>query len=244
MEFKYIATSNVVVFACNKPYYTKFLSTYHQLRTAGAYKGPVVLVIGDDLVGTLPPEGVIVKHFKTHVFSEAFLQRAKTLPRDPSLFSKMFQFNKFHVFDDFFKQWAYAFYIDCGMNICQPIDKMLELAQPDTILAHSDAFPTYEWKLHTQFCFPDQVPYNLEDDYFQTGIMLYDTSLCTHDVPSVLFQLLNDIPTVRTNDQAIIALYFTQIRKKWKQIPTRDSSMCFYDFCRRDGTMPYIMHKY
>ena len=50
-----------------------------------------------------------------------------------------------------------VFYVDAGMRIWKPIKPMIELDCEGVILAHTDAWPTYYWKLKTQFhevCLP------------------------------------------------------------------------------------------
>ena len=232
-----------VVFLCNKWYYPRFLQTYADLRERSKYTGPVCLVIGDDMMEVSVPADIIVKHFPDWVFPGWFHAQAMMLPRAEFLYRKFFQFHKFYLFDAFFKQWNYIFYIDAGMTIYQPIEKMLALGQPHTLLAHSDAYPTYEWKLSTQFCYPEIVEYPLNNDYFQTGIMIYDTEICSDAMPSQLYDLTLRYPSVRTNDQGIIALYFTQIAPVWKQITLGDADTNYYDYFQRERGRPYVMVK-
>jgi hypothetical protein len=46
-----------------------------------------------------------------------------------------------------------------------------------------------------------------------------------------------------TNDQGVIALYYTNIKKYFKQITTRNDNTCFYDYLRRNSNDNYIMLK-
>jgi hypothetical protein len=55
------------------------------------------------------------------------------------------------LFNTFFKQWKYIFYLDCGITIFRDISPILNEITENTLLAHSDAYPNYEWKLHCQF---------------------------------------------------------------------------------------------
>lgn len=233
-----------VVLLCNKAYYSQAIQTYTDLRTRGEYTGPVCLVIGNDMIGASFPSDIIVCHFPDWVFPDWFHTQAKALPRPDHWYPKIFQFHKFHLFDVFFKQWKYIFYLDSGIKIYQPIAKMLALARPHTLLAHSDAYPyALGWTLANQFCFPKDVDYPLDGDYPQTTILLYDTALCGDTLPKQLYDLTLRCPSVLTNDQGIIALYFTQIVPAWQQIPLGDEQTLYYDFFLRDKTRPYVMVK-
>jgi hypothetical protein len=120
----------------------------------------------------------------------------------------------------------------------------------NTLLAHSDAYPTYEWKLHAQFCKSNSEyftklndTYKLNIDYFQTTIMLYDTKIIKNDTYDNLLKLLLKYPISITNDQGIIALYFTNIEPLFKQIKTNDENKYFYDYLSRNPNNKYIMLK-
>jgi lipopolysaccharide biosynthesis glycosyltransferase len=143
------------------------------------------------------------------------------------------------LFTPFFKQWRYIFYIDCGAKIYNNIAPILQTATPDTLLAHSDAYPTYQWKLSCQFI--EKLDLDLDTDYFQSTIMLFDTSIIEDDTFQQLYALTEKYPVSTTNDQGILNLYF---KKKWKQIPMGDDTTYYYDFNVRNSDKPYIMTKY
>ena len=80
-------------------------------------------------------------------------------------------------------------------------------------------------------------------DYFQTTIMLYDTKIITDDTYNNLLNLLIEYPISITNDQGIIALYFTNIVPVFKQIKTHNDFTYFYDYLTRNKNNKYIMLK-
>ena len=190
---------------------------------------------------------VTIKHFPDFIWEDQFLTIAKTLPNP----EKLFQYHKFHVFSSFFKQWDTVFYIDSGMQIFSDIRPMLNSNESNKLLAHSDAYPTYVWRLSDQFDnrYSDYYQslsenFNLDIDYFQTGIMLYDTSIISDNTVENLYDLAVKYPICSTHDQGVIALYFTNVVPVWKQIPLRNESTFFYDFSKRGGNDPFIMVKY
>jgi hypothetical protein len=163
--------------------------------------------------------------------------------------TKKFQWHKLHLFNTFFKQWDYIFYLDCGITIFSDISPIINEITENTLLAHSDAYPRYEWKLHTQFDKTNTEfftklnnTYNLNIDYFQTTTMLYDTKIIKNDTYDNLLKLSIEYPISRTNEQGIIALYFTNIQPLFKQIKIHNEFTYFYDYLSRNNNK-YIMLK-
>jgi len=246
-----------VVFLCNKAYFHKFINTCNQLITNGKYNGNICLVVGDDLnndkvldVDFIKKNNITIKYFPNISFSNDFLIVNDKIKSDGRNLSKKFQWHKLHLFNTFFKRWDYIFYIDCGMNIFSDISPILNEVTENTLLAHSDAYPTYEWKLHTQFDKNNtefftklDKTYKLNIDYFQTTIMLYDTKIIQDDTYDNLLKLSMEYPISRTNEQGIMALYFTNIQPLFKQIKTHNEDIYFYDYLSRNNNNKYIMLK-
>jgi hypothetical protein len=246
-----------VVFVCNKNYFDKFVNTCNQLITNGKYKGNICLVIGSDLQGDKVLEcdfirnnNIIIQYFPNIYFTKEFLEVNNKINCGGSNITKRFQWHKLNLFNVFFKKWNYILYLDCGINIFDDISPILEDATNNTLLAHSDSYPTYEWKLNNQFDknIADYFSklnnkYDLNIDYFQTTIMLYDTNIIESDTYDNLLNLSQEYPISRTNDQGIIALYFTNIKPLFKQIKIRNEYTHFYDYLRRSKENKYIMVK-
>lgn len=246
-----------VVFLCNKDYFKKFVDTCSKLIGNGKYKGNICLVIGDDLVNNklldsefIKKNNIIIKHFPDIKFPNDFLIVNKSVKTDGRNITKKFQWHKLHLFNTFFKQWNYIFYLDCGIHIFSDISPMLNEVTKNKLLAHSDAYPTYEWKLHNQF---DETnteyfkklssKYNLNMDYFQTTIMLYDTKIIENNTYDDLLKLSIEYPISKTNEQGIMALYFTQIKPLFQQIKLHNEDTHFYDYFSRNKNNKYIMLK-
>lgn len=246
-----------VVFLCNKAYFNKFIYTCNQLITNGKYSGNICLVVGDDLhndellnCDIIKNNNITIKHFPDISFSNKFLEINNEINSDERNKTKKFQWHKLHLFNIFFKKWNYIFYLDCGINIFSDISPIINEITENTLLAHSDAYPTYEWKLHDQFDKTNTAyftklnnTYNLNIDYFQTTIMLYDTKIIEHDTYDKLLNLTYEYPISLTNEQGIMALYFTNIKPLFKQINTHNEFTYFYDYLSRNANNKYIMLK-
>ena len=131
---------------------------------------------------------------------------------------------------------------------------MINLRLENTLLAHSDSYPNYKRNLINSFDLNIQPFSNnlikrfgkgLFVDYFQTGILLFDTKLIEENTQQELINLAEEFPITNTNEQAIIALYFILIKPRWKQIQLEGEKMKYYDFCRRQNpkNKPYIIYK-
>ena len=191
-----------VAFVCNFRYLDKFFDTCKSLIYVGEYDGPIVLIVGNDInVDALnnhpfikTHKQILVKHFEDIVFSKEVISKIdKTNTQCGKFGYKLFQYHKYHLFTPFFKQWRYIFYIDCGAKIYNNVWPILRTATPDTLLAHSDAFPTYQWKLSCQFIVTD-LDFDLDKDYFQSTIMLFDTSIIEDDTFQQLYELTEKYP--------------------------------------------------
>lgn len=246
-----------VVFLCDKAYFNKFINTYNQLITNGKYNGNVCLVVGDDLHNDellnndiIKNNNIIIKHFPNIQFSNNFLEINNKIISDGRNKTKKFQWHKLHLFNTFFKQWDYILYLDCGLTIFSDISPLLNEITENTLLAHSDAYPTYEWKLHNQFDKTNTEyftklnnTYSLNIDYFQTTIMLYATTIINENTYNDLLKLTFEYPISKTNEQGIIALYFTNIIPLFKQIKTHNEDTYFYDYLSRNKENKYIALK-
>jgi len=251
-------SKNCVVFVCNKTYFTKFLNTCHQLITYGKYKGDICLVIGDELKNDvllnhqlIKSCNIIIKYFPNISFPEEFLNINNNINNhiDNRHLTKKFQWHKLYLFSTFFKRWDYIFYIDCGVTIFSDISPILNEATENTLLAHSDSYPVFVWDLARQFDKTHSLfqnlnnKYKLDIDYFQTTIMLYDTKIIENDTLENIWKLTLEYPISLTNEQAIMALYFTNIKPLFKQIKIKNEDTYFYDYLSRQNGNKYIMLK-
>lgn len=248
------------VFITNNKYFNKFLQSCNQLITKGNYKNYICLIICDDLKNKnlenhyfIKENKIIIKYFPSLKFPNEFLTMQKNLDRPYYWFQKLFQYNKFYLFDMYFKKWNYILYIDCGMIINSDIEPILQEKTKDTLLANRDGGDfENNWFGGLKQC--DQFDkeksffqilnnkYNLNNLTFQTTMMLYDTEIIDETTFDNLCKLNIEYPISRTNDQGIISLYFTVINKKWKQLKRKNDNTYLYDYARFVDE-PYIMIK-
>ena len=239
---------------CNKDFLNRTEETIRQLRTNGNYSGQIVLLVGDDLKYYKNNDSnLLVKYFPTIDRSEVIRQLNGVSTSDGRDLNKSFQWHKIYTFHDYFRQWNSCMLIDGGMKIYNPIQKILNLDCKNTFLAHCDGYPSYEWKLSGQFesqrfkhLYEELSSlYDLNIDYFQTGMYLFDTSLIEDQTINRLLELGNYYINTRTNEQAIMNLLFNCEKQVWKQIQIKDAELNYYDCMERNGLncKNYIMLK-
>jgi hypothetical protein len=245
------------VLVTNDAFFDRCLNTLKSILSY-EYRDDICIVIGDDLLGSeklhhplFKTNNVIIKHFPDIIFSEKFIEKFNSMPRDEHWRRKKFQYHKFNLFNVFFKQWDYVFYVDSGMKIFSSIIPIIDSRKEGKFLAHSDPYPDYNYNLEIQFQQDDpqfeimSKKYNLKIDFPQTTIMLYDTSIIHNDTFDDLVKLAEENNISRTNDQGIIALYYTNIVPLWEQIQLENNETWFYDYNLRPNktNKPHIMLK-
>jgi hypothetical protein len=247
----------------NETYKNEFFRTIRELRNIGLYSGDIVLLFDEDLQNSITNDPRFIKNefkviykFFPRINRDNILLQLANKPfqqGDKREILKHFQYHKFYLFNTFFKQWKKVFYIDVGMHIFKPINKMLNIPCHNILLAHSDTYPFYKDKLDCQFekityidLFNDlQKEFNLKTDYFQTGILMFDTNIINENTFDDLYNLSLKYFNSKTNEQCIMNLYFNCKLKLWKQINIKDDDTFFYDMWERPGKSwrNYIMLK-
>lgn len=225
-------TIPVVCFVANFKYlYKNFPRLYQQLRTNGNYKDEVLVIT------TLTSPTFLIKYlnkknnvttlrFKKIKFDkvteESFLNLKVDINRHKT---KNFQWHKLYLFHSKLKNWSYIFYMDINMNIHHDINNILKETPDENLLARADGYPTYKWKLKSQFdiLHPDfnslANSVNLEiTNYFQTGILYYDTKIINSNTLNEIKLLIKKYPFSKTNEQGILNLYFIFKKNKYQEL--------------------------
>jgi len=254
----------VLVLVANEPYLSKAFQTIHQARTIGKWRDSICLLCPESLqfdhsiVRFIEDYSVFVLKIPDHPL-EPLLRLWNQNPDHPNfpyVATRPFIYQKFNIFHTFFKQWEVVFYLDAGCQIQGPLERIKQSCEPNGILyAHSDAYPTYEWKLDRQFSFeiaPESMVtelktlYNFNVDYFQTTLLIFDTTLIEDITVQLLFSLAEKYPISFRMDQGIINLLFLCEMGVWRQMPFADQEGFLYDFHEREGCLrrQYLIMKY
>lgn len=256
----------VLVFISNEPYINKAFDSITLARTNGSWKDDIVLLVSSTLYNDKTIQNksndlnIILREVPNRNFDTILnvWRKHPTHPEYNYVLQRGFMYNKFCVFDIYFKQWDIVFYLDAGVQIQGPLDRMKQSCEPDKCLyGHSDSYPNYTWKLKIQFDlelfenkenkkeFIDTYKSFFDKDYFQGTMFIYDTTILEDNTVNRLFELNEKYPIAKRMDQGILNLYFNCEKNLWKQIPVEDKDGFLYDYLERNGynTNDYLILK-
>jgi hypothetical protein len=244
-----------VITFCDKNYLNQAQFTINALRTVGEYFGTIVLMVGDDLKDLKTNDSnLIIKYFPTIDRTEVLKPLNGISTSDGRDLYRQFQWHKIYCFDTYFKQWEKCFVIDAGMHIMKPINKFFNLNCKNKLLAHSDAYPTYQSRLSDMFekerfknLYEELLNlYDLNVDYFQCTMLLYDTNIIKQDTFARIKKLADKFINTRTNEQPFVNIVLNLEDRVWTQIQLKDDETYYYDFLERHNLTKkdYIMLKY
>ena len=247
----------------NKLFMSKAKRTLLELRKIGSWKGHVLIIISDNLSEDevkkyLNDSNITVLSYPMIDRTEA-IEAIKARPflnsNNGSEINKTFQYHKLYLFHP--KTLSVAkkiIYIDCGMKFFNPVQPLLDIKLGRYLYANSDSFPYYEWMLRDQFesrYYEQEMAkmkneFEIDIDYFQSTFMIYKTQSIPMEAFEKMLSLSKKFPNSRTNDQAIMNLFFNSKLKIWKQFPLMSGDSYTYDFYDRGEAFPhhYIMLKY
>mgnify|MGYP006097198467 CR=1 FL=1 len=148
---------------------------------------------------------------------------------------KKFQWFKINLFNEVMKQWKVILYLDINLTIHHDINGIFNLEPSDCLYAKADGYPEYAKKLSSQFDNSHYLykslkkNYDLDDiNYFQTGLLYFDTSIIHKNMVQEIMDLAINYPLSVTNEQGIINLLFQSNSYKYRQIPEIIDGRLFY----------------
>jgi hypothetical protein len=255
----------VVVVLSNEKDHHRAEKTLEGIRTIGGWTETLVWIALD-----FEPEENFVRRWNLRVLPRSRIdmswlweirQRHPFKTCDDRETKKLIQFSKWRVFDPYFKKWESLLYIDSGMRIVHPIAPLFDLDHKDRFLAPDDRYPyddpkktfDIQWDaegmpevyndlvFYTHRLRPDWLR---KEGYFLNCVWLMDTALIKKDTQDELMRLAMRFPISKTNEMAIMNLYF---HDSWKDFPKETSSgKISFDWSERGHhpTTDYILLKY
>ena len=228
------------VLVTDQTYCNKAIVTINDLRTVGNWHGDIVIITIDfDLEEAYKShQNLIEKKFpsidKTHLLKEIGPDGFSN--SDKREVNKLNQWEKLHVFDDYFLQWERVVFLDAGLRVLDDVKYVLELAYHNSILAPNDASPNFK----SNQIFKYQLSYDNEekielikkdfgneifDSYHMLNCMwVYDTSILKICNKEELIHAMNKYTVCKTNEMGIMNLLFHFKYKLWKEFPSKSSN--------------------
>jgi lipopolysaccharide biosynthesis glycosyltransferase len=238
--------NTAVVIVTDKKYFKRAEQTIIDVRTRGNWKSDIVLITIDfDLNHNIRDYYNLINIRFPIIDKSELLEKIKTrfLDSDSREFTKVNQWEKFHVFDDYFKQWSRIVYFDAGLRVLEPLDYLLELDYKGAILAPNDAgnYNNTEKMFKHQLSHrdPDLVNQVLTDfgnimdsQYFLNCIWVYDTEILNICNKTQLIDAMNKYPLCKTNEMTVMNLLFHFKHRLWKEFPmTASNKKILFDWC-------------
>ncbi len=232
--------NSCITVLANKDYIHHFEKIHNDLRGLGKYNGDIVLLT--DLktncsqIEKLNDEKIIIARLDKIKFTKKTNKELNKIKNSRNK-SKPFQWHKLNLFDNYFKQWEFIFYLDINMKIRGNINNILELGENNTLLAPYDAYPNLDWKLDSQFEKESNIfpllneRYDLSiAKYFQTGILFFDSKIINTNTKRDLINLTEQFPISKTNEQGIMNLYFIFEKNIFSQFPLELNNEITYSY--------------
>jgi hypothetical protein len=228
-----------VVLITDRNYLKKAEQTIIDIRTLGKWNHTIVLITIDFVVDTNFKDYYNLTTISFPVINKIELLSKITNPfpgGDGREFTKINQWEKLHVFDDYFRQWSRIIFFDAGHRVLDSLDYLLELDYKGAILAPNDAGnynnPDKLFKGQVSWHNDDLIN-KLSDDfgkdifesqYFLNCIWIYDTAILDICNKKQLIYAMNEYPLCKTNEMTIMNLLFHFKYKLWKEFPVRASN--------------------
>lgn len=228
----------VFVTLCDSLYFPRTKQTIHDLRTNGKWKGDIVLIAIKLLVPTCFLDQYNIKIVSFPLLDTKFLSILKVEPfteGDGREWKKLYQWEKFHVFDSFFLQWERVIFLDGGLRIFDSVEYLLSLDCKGKLLAPNDKahFSSSSPNLfncqisndrpyYTSILIKDYSCDILRKEYFLNCIWVYDTDLLkTFTIKEDLIRIMNRYLLCKNNEMTAMNLLFTFKLKVWEPFPER-----------------------
>lgn len=229
-------TETVFVVITDVAYSHKAIRTITDLRTVGSWHGDIVLITIDfDLSETVKKDLTLIEAKfpridKSHLLKE--IGPNGFANSDQRELYKLNQWEKFHVFDDYFLQWNRVVFLDAGLRVLDDVRYLLELDCKGKILAPVDGKQT---TVDPNAIFKHQLDHDnadklrrvlddfgshiLEQTHMLNCMWVYDTSILNICNKQELIDAMNKYPISRTNEMGIMNLVMHFKYNLWERFP-------------------------
>ena len=228
-------------------YYCRAKKTIIDLRTKGEWNGPIVLVTIDFDLNTNFKDFYNITEVKFPLIDKTKLLEKIGIngfydTTDKREINKVNQWEKLHIFDDYFRKWSRVVYLDSGLRVLENVKYLLEIDYRDKLLAPQDG------KLYDNNKFICQLSYdNLElivslknefgeyifnSEYMLNCMWIYDTNILNLCNKQQLIESMNKYTFCKTNEMGIMNLLFHFKYGLWKRLPIKASNdKILFDWC-------------
>jgi len=237
----YIRRGTVFALITDEKYFNKAKITIRDLRLKGNWSGPIVVATIDfDL-----NQNFIDYYGITEVKFPSIDKREMLKKIGPNGFSigdkreinKINQWEKLHIFDEYFTQWERVVYLDAGLRVLDDVKYLLELDYKNKILAPIDGIISKPLLFNTQINYDNaelvsELLSEYGDDILEMNHMLnciwvYDTNILEICNKLQLIEIMNKYPLCKSNEMTAMNLLFHFKYKLWQPFPEKASNEKF-----------------
>ena len=232
--------STIFVLVTDKSYLYKTYVTINDLRTAGKWKGEIAIITIDfDLDENYKQENNIIEVKFPLIDKIQLLEKIGPdgfANSDKRELHKLNQWEKLHIFDDYFLNWERVVFLDAGLRVLDDVSVLLELDCTNCILAPNDASPNYreDQIFKYQLSTDNEEIFNLVKNDFGDSILnsqymlncmwMYDTNILKICNKTQLIEAMNTYTLCKTNEMGIMNLLFHFKYKLWREFPLKASN--------------------
>ena len=233
-------------------YFNKAKRTIIDLRSKGNWNGDIVLVTTDfDLNANF-------KDFY-NVTEKKFPQIDKSIllfkigesgfvdTTDKREINKLLQWEKLHVFDDYFSKWSRVVFLDAGLRLLDDVKYLLEIDYKNKILAPKDGKIDYDQAFNCQLSYdkPELIDSLksefgekiLTSNYMLNCMWIYDTNIIKLCDKNQLIEAMNKYTFCKTNEMGIMNILFTFKYNLWERLPIKASNgKILFDWCELNNS--------
>jgi hypothetical protein len=241
----------VFVLATDSLYFQRAKRTIIDLRTKGDWKYDIVVItIGFHLNSNFKDFYNITEVSFPLIDKDNLLNRIGPTGfsnSDKREINKLNQWEKFHVFDDYFKKWRRVVFMDAGLRVLDSVKYLLALDYKNKFLAPKDG------KYYENQTFKCQISYDnydmvqlvkadfgesfLDEIYFLNCIWIYDTNILNICNKQEMIDAMNKYTLCRTNEMGIMNLLLTFKYRLWEPFPFKlPSGKILFDWCEWNNT--------
>lgn len=240
---------NVISLVTDYKYVDKCMITLREIRGTGGWRGDIVVLAHPELkYHNLFVE--LCAELQVVALYWPFINIVEIIPKVMSL-NKIFQYQKLHIFNTYFKAWKKVLYIDAGTRVFHDINFYFGMSRPNVILAHTYSYPEYKTTIENSFSkthLPEvyaelEKNYNVNCSGYLSSIFLFETEgIIKDNTVEDLRQLALKYPISHQNDEGIFNLYFKDV---FSQLPIYRDGIFVYDYLERFGCKydKYVMLK-
>jgi hypothetical protein len=244
ISLKQLDTVFVLITDYNYSFKTK--RTIIDLRSKGNWKNDIVLITIDFNLNVNFKDFYNITEIKFDLIDKTYLIQQIGVNgfsnSDKRELTKLNQWEKLHIFDDYFMKWKRVIYLDAGLRILDDVKYLLELDYKNKILAPKDG-KNYENQLfkcqlsYDNYEKIDKIKNDFGEEifnqiYFINCIFIYDTNILKLCDKKQLIDAMNTYTLCKTNEMGIMNLILRFKYNLWEPMPFKLSNgKILFDWC-------------